>query len=250
MRRAWAATYNVPEKFLHYWFAHPKSSFYGLLYLMALVLGLHAFRLRKQRVRSKVGFLVCAAALAAFVVRCSLYVPRLNYNLLAFAPLVYLVVIFTSLEITQFYRTTKRLRPALHFFVLVVFLLTAVGFARSLIMFPRHLTNGISYATAKTRLDEIREAASGPVLITPALYGLVDNYDDISVMDMPHYPVPKTYEVVVFAQVGLARQAPLDIDGYRLVENRFDPNAPRVLGVKIANSSHGYEYAVYRRDDT
>jgi hypothetical protein len=251
LRNHWATTFSVPKESINYWFTHPRNSFYGFLYLLALGLGLHAFHRRNWRVRSRVGLLCSVGALAALVVRYCLYVPGLNYNLLVFAPLVYLAVVFTSLEMNQAGPTgtgLKKLRPALNLLILAILMLTTLGFARTLIMFPRFLKDGITYVQAKARLEEIRRSASGSVLIAPAFYVLTDDYQGLSVMEMPHHTVPKTHEIVVFAQVGLGRHTPPQIDGYRLVEDRFDRNVPRLLGVTLGNSCRGYDYAVYKRE--
>ena len=222
-----------------------------LILVPALALGLYSLSRRRRPIGSRVGFAVWAAVLAFIVVKFRLYSPGINYNLLVFSPLVYLAVIFICLEISSGVLSGKdagRLRAALHCVILAAFLLTSLGFVRSLVTFPRFLHNGVSFDEAKDRLKDLRRDASGSVLITPTLFGLVDDYDNMSVMVLPHHAVPKTHEIVVFAQVGLARQTPPQIDGYSLVDDRFDHDAPRIFGVKVANSSHGYAYAVYRRD--
>jgi hypothetical protein len=249
LRAHWATTRNLLKDLIHYWFTNPRNSFYGLLYVSAAILGL--FSLRHRPIKSKAGFAVSALVLLAVMARYHLYSPGINYNLIVFAPLVYLAVMFTCLEIGRTMRSGRNgagLRPVLCLLVLGVFLLTSMGFARTLVIFPRFLDHGVTYAEAKQRLADLRAGASGPVLITPALFGLVDDYDNLGVLAMPHHPVPKTYEIVVFAQFGLARQTPPRIDGYRLVEDRFDHEPPRIFGIKVANSNHGYDYAVYRRD--
>jgi hypothetical protein len=180
-----------------------------------------------------------------------LYAPGIAYNITAFSPLVYLVVIFTGLEICRGEAARDRvggLCPVLHVIILAVFLLTSLGFARTLVTFPRFVRGGVKYAEASTRLQDLRETASGSILITPAIFGLFDDYDGLSVMVMPHHRVPKTHEFVVFSQVGLGRQTPPEIEGYVLIEDRFDHDAPRLFGVKVASSPHGYNYAIYRRD--
>jgi hypothetical protein len=130
----------------------------------------------------------------------------------------------------------------------VVFIMTSLGFVRTLVTFPEFLRRGVSYTDARTQIEDLRRSASGSILITPAIFGLFDDYDGISVMVLPHHAVPKTHDYVVFSQVGLARQTPPEIEGYVLIEDRFDHRPPRLFGIKVANSTHGYDYAVYQRD--
>jgi hypothetical protein len=238
-----------PQGIIYCWFTNPRYSFYGLLFLLAAALGALRLGRHRDRVKSRVGFIVSLAGLVIIVVESKLYTPQILYNLMVFSPLVYVAAIFAGLEICRDEAAAKgarRLCPALTAIIVMVFLATSLGFARTLVTFPAFLQRGVSYAEAKTRFEDLRTNASGSILITPALYGLVYKYDGISVMELPDQPIPKGYEFIMYSQVGVARQTPPEIDGYVLIEDRFDRNAPRIFGVKVANSTHGYDYAIYQ----
>jgi hypothetical protein len=251
LRTHWASTDSVLKDVVHYWFTNPRNSFYGLLFLLALTLGFLRLGRHRAVVKSKAGFAVSLAVLFIIAAEARLYSPGINYNLVVFSPLVYLAVIFAGLARCRDEAAVKgarRLCPVVTPLILAVFLMTSLGFARTVVTFPAFLQRGVSYAEARVRLEDLRGSASGSILITPAIFGLVDDYQGISVMVLPHHAVPKTHEFVVFSQVGLARRTPPEIDGYVLIEDRFDRDAPRVFGVKVANSTHGYDYAIYRRE--
>ena len=80
--------------------------------------------------------------------------------------------------------------------------------------------------------------------ISGGLFTLVDRYDGIE----EFYEGSNVATLVMQQAYRNASTSPM-MPGYRLVRSYFCPITPRLLGLPVAHSVQGYNFALYRRND-
>lgn len=218
-----------------YWISNPGSTFYALPYLL-LVAGLGArAAARRVSVCSPALFIALLLPLLAIAWSTGVRTPELTYNLFLFAPAVFAANLALAGG-----RTVHQGA------VLLAHGAAAAGYLRTLVLFGFFLAHGLP-------LEEAREAfrrvlsEHGRAGVTPSLWVLSEDYERMIAWPAAYVDQLSGAEVFVTQQNYSGLQAPPELTGFRLVENRFLHRPCEVLGVRLANTVPGYAYAVYRR---
>ena len=223
--------------FFYYWITAPQLTGYGFVYLLGGCILAAFLYFRRGEAQCRAGVMVSSAALVAASYYFGGQTPARNYNVLMAAPLIYCLIFGAVCAACQ---QASRYRVFLVVALMVVGL-SGAGFCRAVTIFPSFLKRGVKLEEGRQRLAELRKQVSGPVWLDGGLFPLVDNCRGVSFSDQDMFNA----EAILLQQADHAMIEPPAILGYFLLESKFDLQVPRLLGVKLANSVRGYNYAIY-----
>jgi len=229
---------------LYYWFTVPRSTFFGGICLLATVSGLSLLCQFRKRIAFKTGALLSVLSFCFLAWYFACRVPARNYNIQVMCPLIYSVILaaaarFFVVGTRQTDTNIARWRGA----VLVCLIsLAGIGFVRQCLLFPSFLRHGMSLQEARSRFVEVRAKYRDNLDLDGSLFVLTENYEGIAFPEIP------SSEWLLIAQTNGGRLAPPALRGYELIEDHFCRFTPRLLGLKLAHTVGGYNFAVYVRD--
>jgi hypothetical protein len=168
--------------------------------------------------------------------RAGIQIPELSYNVLLFAPAVFAANLYLASRHGKeggWLRRGTALAQGL----------TGLGYLRNLVLFGLFLTQGVPLAEARAAVRRLPPRA--PLAVTPSLWVVSEDYDRMTVFPLAEGPRPGAGAVMI-QQSYTGLTSPPAIPGYHLVEDRFLPRPGTLLGLRVANTTPGYGYAVYR----
>lgn len=225
-----------------YWIANPGGTFYALPYLLlaALLAGKAA---RRQGSPTGSWWLLGAALapLLGVVWVTGLRKPELVYNLLLFAPLVFAA----NLRLVASAPRARRGVPALLVLLVLAHGAAALGYLRALGLFGFFLGQGVPLEEARGAFRRL--APDGRVAVTPSLWVLAERYDRMTVFPFGSAENHLRGGAAVVQQNYSGRLDPPPLPGFVLVEDRFVRRPCEVLGLRLARTTPGYGFALYRR---
>lgn len=168
--------------------------------------------------------------------------PARSYNLQALAPFMLTLtgnwIVTTKREITLKFATPL-------FLISSAIIACSLGFVRNMILCAYADKQGTSYSQASEALTHYLDSSKESVdvsmqFITLSSSSKMRGVETTSQVDAEYFMMAQTYS---------GRTVPPKIADYELVYDGFTKNAPLFLGVKIANTPGGYNYAIYHRLD-
>ncbi len=236
------------KTFFYYYFFCPQSTFLGLPWV-GVVIAI-SILLLSGKIRGKSPFLFFLSCFSLFGLALKTFlldIPR-NFNLLVFTPLAVLTLLWTYKEYNTLVSLNKK--RIWYFTLIVVFGLCGAGFIRNAILFPYFLKNGMSYHDAYLKFQNILKDEKGVICLSSGLFTLTEDYEKIRIWKLQ--PLVSSATLVI-QQINIPhpdRLTPPEIPGFVLTENYFSKCVPKLFGLKIANTSQGYNFAVYRPKKT
>jgi hypothetical protein len=228
--------------FARWWFLSPDCPLIGLVFLCGVFYVLLNWRQWYGQVRSKTCFwlaiLSVGAVLWAFVLKSG----ERYYNLTPLTPLALGLLLRGFKALPQLKERRPWAATGLQMLIVLSLLGGTVGFLRPMILFPGFLKHAVPYQEARSQLNRLRSKEQGRIGITSGFFSLTEDYSRIEVLGAEKSP-----RWIMLQQVNTRSSTPPELPGYRLVENRFSLVQPRILGVRLASSPRGYNYAVYER---
>lgn len=168
--------------------------------------------------------------------------PARSYNLQALAPFMLTLtgnwIVTAKREITL-----KFVTP--FFLISSAVIACSLGFIRNVILSTYADKQGTSYHQASEALTHYLDNSKEPVdvsmqFITLSSSSKMRGVETTSQVEAEYFMMAQTYS---------GRTVPPKIAGYEIVYDGFTKTAPRFLGVKIASTPGGYNYAIYHRLD-
>lgn len=229
--------FTLPN-FLHYYFLSPATPFYGVVILLIFISGIFFYRKYRTQIVSPFIFAACVAGLV-FMLGSIIYSVGHVFYLLIFAPVVFLGFLC--------YFSKSGTVPKMA--VIVVFALVSSAFLRTIILYPYFLKEEPDFFQVREVFEKIvRERPNGDLKIgvTGSFWSISEDYDKIYLYNTwPEKPREDT-AFIFFQQRYSGMLVPPEVPGCSLSENKFSPEAPRLFGIKLGNTTPGYNYAVYK----
>jgi hypothetical protein len=237
------------------WITSPQRPFYGLIALLATGYLLFICAYRFQSIRAKLLFFPFVFLFLYSVYQFSILYPFRVYNLLILAPLWFITIIWLGThDLPVQYKKVKQVSQ---FALLFVLALSTIGFIRHVILFPVFLDDSSTLSDAQSVVQEFVSDEVSSIGFTSSLWTLFDP-DDYHRM-YPVYPngelsFPEVInpgeplDIIIIQQNYSGNLQAPDISGYTRVYNSFVPHHQYLWGVKVANTTPGYAFAVYERD--
>ena len=250
---------------LYQWFTNTRATGYGMIFGLGFIILLSKFRNHWRKIPAKLLAAACIVPITGAIYNYGIRGPAQNYNLLLFAPLLIVLIIWQFTKTEQMFGIRSR---SLKILAITVFGVASVGFVRTVIIFPYFFTSCLSRKSACLQLSSIMERYPGTVGLTSGLFTLTTSYTNIDEVELGR-PKESTLHLVraidvpwnqvelesagqntlIVQQVYRGLSAPPPIAGYRLVENAFTSSKPSFLGLELSTKFGGYNFAVYRREE-
>lgn len=243
---------STPGSLYEAWIFHTQIPFYGLVFLASLgslvFLGIRSM----QSIKSKWLLTASVALLTFCVYQLSIPYPTRSYNIVLFAPLSFLVLIWL---LTHHLPLVTLRQRTVHLGLTIILALSTIGFARASVLYPVYLQQGMSLVEARRLWHTQDPGAPCSIGVSLALWGIVDPNDYWRVYPI-HPDLVRMYaqprfrgspEVLLIQQSHTGQTHPPDIAGYTLVSHTYIPHPFSIFGVRIANTVPGYAYALYSR---
>ena len=228
------------------WVTARRSTFYGPLFVLALLCGAHL--LARNPPRSRPVFWACALALLACLYHGSLtHHSRRNYNALLLSPLAFGIVVYWFAASTTWAAT--RVKRAGRVACLACVLLTATGFLGTVVAFPWFLAHGRGLEAARADWRSVPFPPGARVVLMGNLWALSEDYDRMELLSplalgdaMRRRPMP----VLALGQRPEHRGAPPPLAGFDLIHDGFNREWTRRPPVLRWFLEEDYSFAVYR----
>ena len=232
----------------YFWLVSPRRFFYGVIYMLGVVSAIYLYLCFKTKIQTKWLFLCGIFLLSIISYYFGIRVAARNYNLMIFAAWMYALIIYTlGFWFSNSNRMVKSLSKISIVIVIIgIFLISSLGFLRKIVLFADSMQNGMNYDQARKILSDIRNNNNGVFLLTKGLFTLTEDYDDIILEDVGFFRY-KNCDFAVYQQANRSKTKPPQIDGFQLIKNFYSSHIPKFLGIKIANTVKGYNFAVYKK---
>lgn len=227
--------------------ANPNATFYGLLFLVAFaILGIFIFwKPQFERVKCLlIGIGYCGLLILTWYL--CIRVPFRNYNLLEFVPLAFLTVLYAYGKVDEF--VTGRGKIIFKAGIMILLVLTSIGFLRHMVLFGFYLHNGLILSKARLVYSQYEKTFTGKVIVSTSLWTLSEHYGDMQVWH-PGEPIPNQSQILILQQNQQKSIRPPVLPYFKLIYNNFNATVPRIFGCVIGNSMPGYSFAIYRRSN-
>jgi len=221
-------------KFINYHFTNPDITFYFLVFISASYCYYIVFKSSVISQPNKILLFFLHVVLISVILYFTFQTIEASYNLYVLFPLFGFLILSNSLF----------LRSNLKFCTILIFLfLSSFGFVRRTILFPFHLTQGHSFKMAKSELSFL-DKSNEKIFIPTSFYILFENMqnltDDIDDPLLGYVIQQQNFSSVI---------QPARIAGFDLVHSTFYDSSVKILGLKLASSPPGYQYALYKKNN-
>jgi hypothetical protein len=222
-----------------------EQSLPAFILLSALCVAIGVFALGEKRpgaprISCRSGSVLFSILLLGGIYAFWVRAPVRTYNITAFALIPTLIVMRFGANA----RGGQFSRRAAYCAMLAIFLWLSVALIRCALVFPFFLRYGMPYAEARDQMRELRQGG-GTVEINSGLFTLTEDYSNVTITKVD---LASSSDLLLVQQANRGQLAPPAIAGYTLEKNEFSSVQPKLLGVKIANTVCGYNFAVYRRE--
>ena len=226
------------------WLTARRSTFYGPLYVLALLCGAHLLA-RRGGARARLAFAFFALALAACLYHGSLtHHSRRNYNALLLSPILFALVVSWFAASRSF--TGARFARVGRVACLACVAGTAAGFLGHLAALPWFVRHGRGLDEARAAWREVPFPAGARIVLMGNLWALSEDYGRMELLSlaalgeaMSRRPVP----VLALGQRPEHRGTPPPLSGFTLLRDSFNPaRPPWPLGYF---AEEDYSFAVY-----
>jgi hypothetical protein len=114
-------------------------------------------------------------------------------------------------------------------------------------MFGLFVSSGMSLSDARASFNRVAHEEPGCVAVSPSLWVLSDEYGRLELFASSEDTRKLSCQTLVIQQVYSGLLNPPTIASFELVEDKFNHDPCRLLGVQIGRTIAGYGFAVYRR---
>lgn len=162
------------------------------------------------------------------------------YNLIPIMP------VFVGIVAAVMFRGGRIVRCSL----LATLALPTLGIVRQVLLFIVYLQSGMRLSEAQARFEELAIDDSTLTGMSGNMMFLMDDYDQRRVIrtDRPQYPTNDwPVEWIVLGQSGSGHLEPAEYPGFELVADYYRRTPPRLLSIRLGNTTPGYAFAAYRR---
>ncbi len=220
-------------KFFYYHLTNPDITFYFLVCISALCCYYFVFKSSVISQSNKILLFFLHVVLISTILYFTFQTIEASYNLYVLFPLFGFLILSNS----------RFLRSNLKFYSILFFLfLSSFGFVRRIVLFPIHLTQGHSFKMAKSELSFL-EKSNEKIFIPTSFYILFENMQNLT--DDINDPL---LSYVIQQQNFSSVNQPARIAGFDLVHSTFCDSSVKILGLKLASSPPGYQYALYKKN--
>lgn len=178
-----------------------------------------------------------------FVFKC----PPMRYNLLPF------LVVLAVAAVSVLALLKERARSFLFVLLCISFSPGIIGFARQFAVWENAQHHSLTLREARKLLvqdiDKLNVLRS-EVRINSNLFELANSIRDNGHDFQIAYGAETDANVLVLPQANTGLLIPPEVEGFELVVNRYNDVLPQLLGLRLANTPGGYNYAVYLRGNS
>ena len=230
--------------FIYYYFTKPGSTFLGLIWILILICLTFLMIKYQKKIRSPILFLLVIITLLSIMKKTFILDMPRSYNLFVFTPLGISILLWAYNHMSNSKISSIKLYS--FFLTLIIsFSLSSIGFVREIVLFPVFIAHGLGYSQARQDLKQIRASFPGELILSSGLLPLTEDYSNVAEWNSSHKYASAT---LVIQQTNIRhpnRHLPPKIPNYKLIINKFSKQTPILLGLKLANTPRGYNYAVY-----
>ena len=225
-----------PKIFFTNYVIDSSVPFLFFVVLMFFAAAIATYRKKKALIASPILFLLSSLAFSAIIFWLMFYIGGHQFYVAIFSPLLYGAIIY--------YATRK----GVFMKILTVFivLLSTLGIARDIILFPFFLERGLPLEKARAEFNEaqLKYGERTYFGVTSAFWTLSENYKQMyTYYNWPEAPKKNT-NVIFWQQAYSGRRTPPVIDGCKIIKDTFNA-PPKIFGLKFGNSLLDYAYAEY-----
>jgi len=232
----------------YYWFLHPQMLGYGGWYLGGLALACYAAYRERRTIQFPAGVVGFGVLAAVASWRLAIWVSARNYNLVAFAPLVCLMLLEGYVSLQTPGRFSRAGAGWCRAVIFMVGMAPCVATAFMVAHIAASANCGLPYRDAKIIVGAL-ERSHRKIALTSGLFLLADDDSNIEIVWFDEGPLQSTKaDVLVVEQARTSWLAPPEVAGFRLVNDRFSHTSPSLLGWRIGRTPAAYNLAVYVRD--
>jgi hypothetical protein len=220
-------------KFINYHLTNPDITFYFLVFISSLCCYYFVFKCSVISQSNKILLFFLHVVLISVILYFTFQTIEASYNLYVLFPLFGFLILSNS----------RFLKSNLKFYSILFFLfLSSFGFIRRIVLFPFHLTQGHSFKMAKSELYHL-DISNKKIFIPTSFYILFENMQNLT-DDIDDPLLGYVIQQQNFSSVN----QPARIAGFDLVHSTFCDSSVKILGLKLASSPPGYQYALYKKN--
>lgn len=237
---------TTSRTFLSEWIFVSIHPFYGLVLIPSLIYSTYLIVVRRQQIESRVLFLFFLLTLILVLYYFTFRVIATSYNILWLSASFFAINIWAILHLPEKLLARNLIKLAL----VIIIALSTLGFARSIILFPVFLEHGMSLDEARRFFATLTPTDNSVTTVTGSLWTLSEEYDKIRITvsgSIIENAQRNQSELVIVQQNFSGLLYPPEIEGYTLEHDFFVHRSYELFGIKLANTTPGYQYAVYRR---
>jgi hypothetical protein len=253
-----------PHEILAFWLKMNLAPGLGLIFMLgACVAGFKAFQVvftGKHAILQKAFIVLSLLPLIYFIFKHGIAWSATNYCFLPFLPGVGIWLI-TNIQTMVFGPIRNPIFLNRIAGIILFFALTppALGYFRTSLFQNPILQNGVSYQAAQAEIEEFRNRLKGNEVIMIHSY---NNARSPVIFDRPPWKFrsqPHFGFLTAEKQLGFhakyylvlqnANDSPPEVKGFSLIHEKLAADPVLLFGMPIKNSTPGYGYAIYGRDD-
>lgn len=220
-------------KFIYYHFTNPDITCYFLVFIISLCCYYFVFKSCVISQSNKILVFFLHVVLISVILYFTFQTIEASYNLYVLFPLFGFLILSNSLF----------LRSNLKFYTILFFLtLSCFGYVRRIILFPFHVIQGHSFTMAKSELSFL-EKSNDKIFVPTSFYILFEKMQNLT-DDIDDPLLGYVIQQQNFSSVN----QPARIAGFDLVHSTFCDSSVKILGLKLASSPPGYQYALYKKN--
>lgn len=231
----------------YYYVTEPQAFCYGFVLLFSLGGSMHLLYREWEKVASPRRVLFFLTLFLCFAYYTAIRQPNRRYNLLLFASVFFALGIYYVSFLERSGLMRARVTGGAY---VVLAMIAAAGFLRNVAVFPIYLRHGTSLKQARAQFEQlgILQGEETEVLaVGPTMWALSEQYGSMRYCTHPERCGEGIKWFIAQQQFSGRKEPRSRIGDYGLKRDFFVPVTPRLFGIKLANSMHGYSFAVYQK---
>jgi hypothetical protein len=237
----------APELIIPRWIFHPDLPCLGIVCLMSAIAFVCVARRNLGQIASQRLFVLGCVVLGVLIFHFAIRVSHRLYNILPLMPLLLGGLIWVARRPVP---TNVNPRSARQYarFLLLVLVVSNLGIARELALFPVYLAGGTTLAVERREFSLwSRQHPDGKIGLTNAEWALGENYSRMRVFPSDEYTVGGHPQVryIVHQQYYYHETQPPEFPPFVLQEDHYSHVPVAVFGIPITRTWPGYQFAIY-----
>jgi len=237
------------SNFIYYYFLQPSIPFAGL-YFISLLFIIYSYSTYLSIKRNNIIPFILSGICIYFTYYFGIRIPTTCYNILIFIPIICLII-FILISKNNFSEVNKKVLKS---FLIFMSLISLLSLSRNFIVNYKSYKDGISYNYLLKYINNHEDKNNILYLengFTPIIFDknldpkiinnlkFFINYEDLNVK--PEY--------IIFMQANSGKLYPENINGYKIIDNKFYNKDFKLFGIKYMNTLKAYNFALYKKND-